>query len=151
MTTTRVTRHIHAPRAKVYAALLDPAAVQQFQVPNGMTSVVHTFEPRVGGAVRISLTYEAPGEAGKTTAHTDTHRGTFVELVPDARVVQVVAFESDDPALQGEMKITWDLVEDNGGTTVIGTHEGLPAIVDPGQNEHGWRMSLDKLAALVER
>ena len=57
-------------------------------VPNGMTSHVHTFEPREGGAFRISLTYDAPSATGKTTAHTDTYHGRFVKLVPDEQVVE---------------------------------------------------------------
>ena len=32
-----------------------------------------------------------------------------------------------------------------------GRHDGLPNGVDPADNELGWRMSVDKLAALVER
>jgi hypothetical protein len=32
-----------------------------------MTSHVHAFDPREGGAVRISLTDDAPTERGKTT------------------------------------------------------------------------------------
>jgi uncharacterized protein YndB with AHSA1/START domain len=150
MATTRVTRHVAAPRAAVYRALLDPAAVQRWMVPDGMTSEVHAFEARVGGLFRISLTYDAPTGTGKTTSHTDTHHGRFVELVPDERVVQIVEFETSDPALQGEMRITWELADADGGTDVIGTHEGLPPGVSPADNELGWRMSLDKLAALVE-
>ncbi len=75
-------------------------------VPDGMTSHVHTFDAREGGAFRISLTYEAPTGMGKTTAHTDTHHGRFMKLVPNERVVEVVEFETPDPALQGEMTIT---------------------------------------------
>ena len=41
-------------------------------VPDGMTSQVHEFDAREGGAFRISLTYDTPTGIGKTTAHTDT-------------------------------------------------------------------------------
>ena len=40
MSSTRLTRHIRAPRAAVYRALLDPDAVRQWMVPDGMTSKV---------------------------------------------------------------------------------------------------------------
>lgn len=82
MSSTRVTRHINAPRASVFRALTDPAAVATWMVPDGMTSHVHRFEAREGGAFRISLTYNAPGGAGKTTAQTDAFHGRFVKLVP---------------------------------------------------------------------
>jgi len=150
MSTTRVTQRIRAPRAKVYRALLDPTAVQKWMVPDGMTSQVHQFEAHSGGAFRISLTYDAPTGTGKTTAQTDTFHGRFAKLVPDQQVVQLVEFETPDPALTGEMTITYTLVDTDGGTEVIGVHEGLPPGISPADNETGWRMSLRKLAALVE-
>lgn len=139
-----------APRATVYRALLDPEAVARWKVPTGMRSEVHRFEAREGGAFRVSLTYEEPTAAGKTTAHTDTYHGRFAELVPDERVVEVVEFETADPAMQGEMRITVTLADADCGTDVLGVHEGLPPGVPPADNEAGWREALDKLAALVE-
>jgi uncharacterized protein YndB with AHSA1/START domain len=151
MTTTRVSRSIHAPRAIVYRALLDAAAVQQWMVPDGMTSHVHEFEPVVEGVFRISLTYDEPTGTGKSAAHTDTFHGRFVGLVPDTEVVQVVEFETDDPTVQGAMTITYTLSDTaDGGTLVDGVHEGLPDGVNAADNELGWRMSLDKLARWVE-
>src|SRR5687768_12838595 len=68
VSTTRVTRHIRAPRSRVYKALIDPDAVQQWMVPDQMTSRIHAFDAREGGAFRISLTYDVPTAAGKTDA-----------------------------------------------------------------------------------
>ena len=150
MSTTRITRHVNAPRAKVYRALIDPRAIQQWKVPSGMTSQVHAFEAREGGRFRVSLTYDAPTSTGKTTAHTDTYHGHFAKLVPDEQVVEVSEFETSDPALRGEMTITITLVDAAGGTDVIAVHEGLPSAVAPADNELGWQSSLSKLAALVE-
>jgi uncharacterized protein YndB with AHSA1/START domain len=147
---TRVSRHVRAPRARVYAALVDAEAVASWKVPDGMTCCVHEFAAREDGTFRISLTYDAPVAAGKTTARTDTYRGRFVELVPDERVVEVDEFETTDPSLQGEMKVTITLVEADGGTDVVGVHEGLPPGVSLADNEAGWRSSLARLAALVE-
>jgi uncharacterized protein YndB with AHSA1/START domain len=151
VTTTRVARHLRAPRARVYQTLLDPALVQQWMVPDGMTSHVHSFDAREGGTFRISLTYEQPTSTGKTTAQTDTFHGRFVRLVADTEVVQAVEFESEDPALQGEMTITYALADAEGGTDLVGVHEDLPPGVPPADNELGWSISLAKLAALVER
>lgn len=151
MSTTRVTRHIDAPPAAVYRTLLDPEAVQRWMVPDGMTSEVHEFDACEGGRFRISLTYEEPTETGKTTEHTDSFHGRFVRLVPDAEVVQAIEFETDDPTMLGEMTVMYALTESDGGTDVVGLHEDVPAGVSPEDNEVGWTMSLDKLAALVER
>jgi uncharacterized protein YndB with AHSA1/START domain len=130
MSSTRISRRVNAPRARVYRALLDARAVATWKVPTGMTSHVHEFEAREGGSFRISLTYDAPTGTGKTSTHTDTYHGRFVKLVTNEQVVEVVEFETTDPALRGEMTITITLADEDGGT--------------------GWREALAKLAALVE-
>ena len=119
-------------------------------VPDGMTSYVHAFDAREGGFFRISLTYESPDELGKTTAHTDTYHGHFVKLVPDELVAEVLEFETENPGMRGEMTITFTLTDADGGTEVLAVHDRLPPALSPADNETGWRMSLAKLAALVE-
>jgi len=146
----RLCQHINAPRARVYQALTDARAVAVWMVPDGMTSEVHGFDAREGGAFRVSLTYEDPTNAGKTSAHTDTYHGRFVKLVPGQQVVQTVEFETEDPSMRGTMTITFTLSDADGGTDLFAVHEGLPRGVSTGDNELGWRMSLGKLAALVE-
>jgi uncharacterized protein YndB with AHSA1/START domain len=150
MSQTRIRFHINAPRAAVYRALTDARAIARWKVPAGMTCQVLAFEAREGGTFRVSLTYEAPTGTGKTTAHTDTYRGRFVRLVPDEQVVEVVEFETADPALQGEMTITTTLVDADGGTDLVAVHDNLPSGVSPADNEAGWHSSLATLAALVE-
>lgn len=150
MTATRIARRIEAPRSSVYRALLDARSVATWMVPPGMTSQVHEFDSREGGAFRISLTYDAPTGTGKTTSQTDTFHGRFLTLVEDREVVEVVEFETADPAMQGEMTITITLSDSNGGTELLAVHDRLPPGLSPTDNETGWRLSLDKLAALVE-
>jgi len=144
-----VIQYIKAPRETIYRALVDPNAIAIWKVPTGMTCHVHAFDARVGGEFRISLTYDAPTGVGKTTAHTDTYHGRFAELVPNERVVEIDEFETEDPALRGEMKITIQLVDKDGGTEVVGVHEGLPPALSGADNELGWRMALEKLASFV--
>ena len=108
------------------------------------------FDAREGGSFRISLTYDAPTGTGKTSAHTDTYHGCFVKLVTNEQVVEVVEFETTDPALQGEMTITITLADVDGGTDILAVHDGLPPGIPTADNEAGWRSSLAKLAALVE-
>ena len=151
VTTTRVGRHLRAPRAAVYRALLDPDAVARWKLPDGMTCEVHEWNAREGGVLRVSLTYEEPGARGKTTAHTDTYRGRFVRLVPGELVVEVDVFETADPAMGGEMTSTITLADAGDGTELTAVHEGVPDGVAPVDNELGWRMALDRLAELVER
>jgi uncharacterized protein YndB with AHSA1/START domain len=141
---------VNAPRANVYRALLDPGAVGKWKVPTGMTCQVHMFDPREGGSFRISLTYDEPTGTGKTTAHTDTYHGHFVELVPNEKVVEVMEFETADAAMRGEMMVTFTLTDADGGTDVLAVHDNVPPGIAPADNEAGWQEALDKLAALVE-
>lgn len=150
MSATLITQHVNAPRARVYPAFVDAKAVASWMVPAGMRSEVHAFEGREGGEFRISLTHDAADAVGKTSGRTDTYHGRFVELVPDERVVEVVEFETEDPALRGEMTITIMLADAEGGTEVVAVHDNLPRGLSAADNEEGWRLSLAKLAALVE-
>lgn len=149
--TTRLTQHIAAPRAAIYHALLDPIAVATWMVPDGMSSHVHEFDAREGGRFRITLTYDEPTGTGKSTAHSDTYHGRFVKLVPDELVVEVIEFETEDPAMQGEMTVTMTLTDAEGGTDLVAVHDNLPPGLSPADNELGWKMSLGKLAQLVSR
>jgi uncharacterized protein YndB with AHSA1/START domain len=150
MNATRIHRHVKAPRTAIYRALVDAQSVATWMVPPGMTSHVHAFDARVGGWFRISLSYDAPTSTGKTTAHTDTYHGHFVELVTNEKVVEVVEFETTDPALKGEMTITFSLSDAKGGTDILAVHDWLPPGLSTADNQLGWEMSLAKLAALVE-
>jgi uncharacterized protein YndB with AHSA1/START domain len=123
---TRISRHLHAPRADVYHALLDARAIATWMVPADMKSHVHEFDAREGGRFRISLTYDAPNAKGKTTAHTDTYYGQVVRLVPDEQVVEVMEFETEHPAMCGEMTVTYTLTDAGGGTDLLAVHENLP-------------------------
>jgi uncharacterized protein YndB with AHSA1/START domain len=127
-----------------------PAPVERWKVPTGMTSHVHAFDAREGGSFRISLTYDEPTGTGKTTSHTDTYHGRFVKLVTNEQVVEVVEFETADPAKRSEMTITTTLADADGGTDVLAVHDGLPPGLSLADNEAGWREALAKLAALVE-
>lgn len=150
MCSTRVSRHVRAPRAAVHRALLDADAVAQWRVPAGMSSHVHEFDAREGGRFRVSLTYDAPAGTGKSAAHTDTYHGHFAELVPDETVVEVLEFETADRALRGQMTMTTTLTDADGGTDVVIVHEGIPDVVPAADNATGTRMALDNLARLVE-
>src|SRR5438552_7196129 len=150
MSSTSVRRRVNAPCAIVYRALLHARAVATWMAPTGMTSHVHTFDAREGGSFRISLTYDAATGTGKTTAHTDTFHGHFVKLVTNEQVVEVVEFETTDPALRGEMTITYTLADADGDTDIPAVHDRLPRGLSTADKEGGWRSSLAKLAALVE-
>ncbi|MFI8189427.1 SRPBCC domain-containing protein [Streptomyces sp. NPDC085946] len=151
MYTTQVSGHVNAPRSAVYQVLVSPEAISQWRVPPGMSSRVHEFDVREGGRFRISLTYDTPAGTGKSAARTDTYRGHFAKLVPDEQVVEVLEFETDDPALRGTMTMTTTLADaEDGGTRVTVVHEGVPDAVPAADNETGTRLALTNLAMYVE-
>ncbi|MGW3606883.1 SRPBCC domain-containing protein [Micromonospora sp. NPDC005161] len=150
MYSMQVSHHVSASRPAVYRALLDPDAIARWRVPAGMSSYVHEFDACEGGSFRVSLTYDAPDGAGKSAPHTDTYHGHFLKLVPNEQLVEVLEFETADPALQGTMTMTTTLTDADGGTEVLVVHDGIPDGVPAADNETGTRMALANLAQLVE-
>lgn len=150
--TDTASRVIAAELAVIYRAFLDPEALVEWLPPEGMTGHIYTFEPREGGTYKMALTYNADQGTmrGKTSEDTDVVEGRFLELVPNERIVQMVQFESDDPAFAGEMKMTWDLAPVSGGTRVTITCENVPVGIRKEDHDTGLRASLDNLAAFVE-
>ena len=148
---TRLRRRIPAPRARVYELLLDPTALHRWKVPDDMELEVHEWEPREGGRIRVSLTYRDATGAGKSDAHTDTYHGEFVRLVPNELIVERDEFETGDPAFRGAMTISIALEDAENATQLVATHDGVPVGIRLADNETGWRMALDKLAALAQQ
>lgn len=136
---------IPAPREQVYAALLDPSALETWLPPDGMAGRILEFDPRAGGTFRMELTY-LDGSRGKSSEHSDITEVTFVELVPAKRVVQRVAFDSDDPSFAGTMTMAWSLGETDGGTSVEIRAEDVPPGISPEDHARGLAASLSNLA-----
>lgn len=137
----------------VYQAFLDPDTLVTWLAPAGMTGQIHKFEPCEGGLFTIALIYDdrEPTRRGKTSEDTDVVQGRFLELVPNARIVQAVEFESDDPDFAGEMRITWNLNSASGGVDVVVTCENVPPGVRQEDHDVGLRSTLENLARLLER
>jgi uncharacterized protein YndB with AHSA1/START domain len=146
-----MSRTIAAPPAAVFAALLDPAAVAHWRVPDDMTAVVHEFEPTVGGRFRVSLAYSDAARTGKTAGNVDTYHGTFVVIEVPHRVVERIVFESAEAELREPMTMTTTVEAADVGSRVTVEHEGLPSGVSAEDNETGTRMALAKLAELLEQ
>lgn len=150
--TDRASRHVGATPARVYAALVDPAALVEWLPPSGSTGTFERFDPRPGDPYRLVLTFDpASGARGKATTDTDVVEATFVELVPDRRVVQRVEFESDDPTFRGTMTMTWQATPTEGGTLVEIIADGVPPGISAEDHAAGLTSSLDNLAAFLAR
>src|SRR5262249_6451119 len=145
---TRVSTIIHAPRAVVYQAFIDPEALAAWRAPDGMRARVHEFDAREGGSYRMSLTYTDPGRSpgGKSSDDTDTFQGRFAEIVPNEKIVELIEFESPDPRFAGVMKMTTRFADAGDGTEVTLVCDDIPPGIRPEDNELGCRLSLQNLA-----
>lgn len=152
MSTQTVSRVIKATAHRIYGAFLDPSAVTVWRPPQGMTARVYAFDPHAGGGYRMAFVYDDGGDAhrGKTSGDADVFEARFAELVPDARIVEVVRFKSDDAAFAGEMKLTTTLGPAPGGTRVTVLAENVPPGIRPADHKAGIASSLENLARYVE-
>ncbi|MFZ3492543.1 SRPBCC domain-containing protein [Streptomyces sp. 5.8] len=157
--TDRVARTVAAPRAAVYAALLDRESLEAWLPPDGMSGRIEQWDPRPGGGFRMVLTYLDPAASaaagpgagpGKASAATDVVDVRFTGLVPPERVVQQAVFESDDPSYAGTMTMTWHLAASGEGTEVTVTATDVPPGIDRVDHEAGIASSLAHLASYVE-
>ncbi len=137
-------RLIAATPARVFAALMDAEQLVQWLPPNDMTGTIQAFEPREGGAFRITLRYAEAGH-GKSTADTDVIAARFGTIVANRHVEWIVTFESPDPALAGEMQMEWQLVEQAGGTLVSIVARNVPEGISAKDHEEGLNASLHNL------
>jgi uncharacterized protein YndB with AHSA1/START domain len=126
--TDSASRLVNASRRAIYQAFVSPDAWVKWLPPRGMTARLLQFDIREGGSYRMALNYRGddPSVRGKTSKDTDVVEGRFLEVVQDERIVQLVKFESDDPAFAGEMKMTWALSSVAGGTKVSIICENVP-------------------------
>ncbi|GGD96460.1 SRPBCC family protein [Paenibacillus nasutitermitis] len=150
--TDSASRVIKALPQNIYKALVDPEAMVSWLPPKGMKGHIFEFDARAGGAYRMSLTYLETDHStqGKTSEHTDVVNGRFLEFIPDERMVQLVEFQSDDPAFAGEMIMTWTLAAVPEGTAVTIVCENVPEGIRKEDHDVGLRSSLENLADYIE-
>ncbi len=150
--TTTTSRRVRAPRESVYRAFVDPDLRAAWLAPGDMTARVHAFDARVGGGYTMSLLYpeDGPGGVGKSGDREDRFSARFAALDPPRRIVEVVTFDAPDPAFAGEMTMIVELEEGDVATDVTLRFDGIPPGIRLEDNEEGSRLSLEKLAALLE-
>lgn len=139
-TTIRLHRVIAAKPEKVYRAFVESDAVASWLPPYGFLCTVQEMEAKVGGKHRMSF-------RNFTTGANHSFGGTYVEIVPNERLVYTDSF--DDQNLPGEMRVTVTLKAVSVGTEINIEQTGVPDVIPPEGCYLGWQDSLDKLARLV--
>ena len=146
----RASRLIHASAEAVYAAFADPVAWQKWLPPTGMTCEIELFNFRTGGEYRLTLMYTDTSIPGKSGQHRDISNGTFEELIPSRRMVQLVEFESDQPKFAGTMRMTWSIDPVENGVNVSISAEDVPEGISQDDHETGLESTLENLAQFIE-
>ncbi len=130
---------INAPAEKVWDALINPEMIKQYLFG---TEAVSDWE------VGSSITYRGVWE-GK--AYED--KGTVLEVVPHKLLVSTywsnMSGESDMP--EHYKKVTYELEEQNGATTVTVTQDNNATKETQEHSEKNWQMVLAGLKKLLEK
>lgn len=109
-------------------------------------------DARPGGGYRLILTYSDRSHAGgKATDNSDIVEARFVDIVPNARVVQAIDFVSADPAFAGTMTMTWDVVPVGERTRVEIRATNVRTGISAEAHAVGLNSSLANLAEYTER
>ncbi|HVX54231.1 SRPBCC domain-containing protein [Nocardioides sp.] len=140
------TRLIPAPPERVYAALVDPAALEVWLPPSGMSGRFERFDLSPGGGYRLVLAYDDPALDGKSRANEDVVEARFVAIVPGERIVQAIDFIADDPALAGTMTMTWSVTPAEGGALAEIRADDVPEGISAADHATGMSSSLEHLA-----
>jgi uncharacterized protein YndB with AHSA1/START domain len=126
-----VSVHIAARREVVYRYFVDPARYARW-----MGSSV-TLDPVPGGIYRVFLR-----EGVEASGH-------FVEVDPPRRLVFTWGWTNDPVVAPGATRVVVTLEEQDGGTTVVLRHFGLPDELQYQHHRKGWEMYLHRLVVRV--
>ena len=124
----RISRTLHAPIERVWAALTEPDQLQAWFWPAGFGTTV-TADARVGGRYRIAASRPEMAVSGE-----------YLEVAEPQRLV--LSWQWDGEQSRSTVRI--DLLGGENGSGLVLTHEGLaPGAV--AEHEQGWSDCLDRL------
>lgn len=136
-----VSRHIRAPRERVFDAFVDPEQMQRWMCPRGMSVAALSVDARVGGRYRLTMR-SRDGEDF-------TVAGEYRELVRPERLVYTWQWQREDlggaPTL-----VSVAFVAAADGTEVRVRHSGFGAGAERDAHESGWQSTLNNLVDRVD-
>lgn len=147
----QASRMIAASPREVFRAFVEPHAIIRWLPPAGASAVLEEFDPRPGGAFRMTLTFDHDGSTKrKTSQSSDTVDGRFVEIVEPVLIRQEFLFISEYPEFAGLMTMIWTFESREDGTCVSIRAEHVPSGIGAEEHEAGMKSSLANLARFVE-
>ena len=141
-TSLQVSRVIQAEPEAVFRAWTDPAELEQWFGPEGMTLSLAEVDLSVGGQYRIRI------ENAENKARTVT--GVYREIEPHTRLAFTWDWEEEEFHMGEETLVTVDLADLGGSTEVRITHERFPNAEAVKGHEEGWTSSLNCLERLFD-
>ena len=140
---------LNHPRAKVFAAWMDPQALSQWYGPDGLAIETHEADIRTGGIWRFDMVGVFEGQEQRFPGVM-----RFLEIVPNERIV--VDYGTPDPADPDRFRMTVTFDEQADGKTVLTLRQLHPrrerrqAVL--GFNAVGYGLqTLEKLGAWLDR
>lgn len=136
----KVSGEIDAPLSAVWSAFTDPMLVRQWLFGTDMK--VSAWE--VGGEITYSGVWEGKSYQDK---------GKILEIVPGKKLVSSYwsAFSGLPDLPENYQKVTYELTERDGKTTVEITQEGSKSPEQAKHSEGNWRQVLDTMKKLLEK
>jgi uncharacterized protein YndB with AHSA1/START domain len=137
-----IEREFDAPRAAVFKAWTDPAALALWFCPEGCDAPFQRFDPRVGGSYRVCL-------RGKESGTEWWMQGEFLEIVPPERIVLTHVW--DDVARRpDEDSVITVRFEDLGGRTRMHFHQvRFVSVAERDDHRGGWNSCFNRLQGLL--
>ena len=133
----RLERQLGAPVARVFRAWKDPKDLKQWAWGSLGRKVKVEVDFRKGGAFSISTA----GHDAQTWAFS----GTYLEIVPEKKIVYSLAWDAPmgyDPI---DEKVTVEFTDNGEGTTLVYRHEGAFSKGARAGHTRGWENVLDTL------
>ncbi len=128
-------RTIASSIESIFKALTDPEELKQWFAPEGMTTPIVNFKPKIGSSYRICM----QGKDGKQYCSV----GKIQELEEPIKLVLSWKWEGVDSK---ETLLTFSLKKvDENVTELILIHEGFTSEKDMGEHKKGWTTALNKL------
>jgi uncharacterized protein YndB with AHSA1/START domain len=132
---------------RVFAAFADPEKKRRwFAEPAERQMGEFAMDFRPGGEEH----YRFPIATGPVAGCMLTNDGTYLDIVPDRRIVIASRMALDDRHISASLA-TFELLPSGTGTRLIFTHQAafFEGADGPEMREGGWRQLLDQLAAAL--
>lgn len=138
-------RVLHAPRALVFRAFVEPERMKLWWAPRGFSMLSCALDLREGGAWRMRIRSE-------TTGAVQIEVGTYREISEPERLVFTHSWVRSNGALTPTTLVTITFAEQNGGTEVRFSQTDFHSEEFCRSHEEGWSSSFSQLTEnIVER